>query len=82
MVSLTYYRQWACCAIWTDDNLSKKELKMTVETKRLVIHTASEAEMRSLLAQQTDKELIKAYGEMLQGSLEKRDQDTLKRCEK
>lgn len=44
--------------------------EMTIETKRLVIHTASEDEMRSMLAKQTDKELIKAYGEMLQECLD------------
>ena len=43
---------------------------MVIETKRLVIHVASDDEMRSLLAKQTDKELIKAYGEMLQGCLD------------
>ena len=43
---------------------------MIIETKRLIIHTASDDEMRDLLANQTDKELIKAYGEMLQGCLD------------
>ena len=43
---------------------------MLVETERLVMHTASENEMRSMLARQTDTELIKAYSEMLQGCLE------------
>ncbi|MCR4691071.1 MAG: GNAT family N-acetyltransferase [Lachnospiraceae bacterium] len=43
---------------------------MVIETKRLMIHTASEDEMRSMLAEQTDEELIKAYGEMLQESLD------------
>ena len=43
---------------------------MVLETERLVIHTASEDEMRSMIAKQSDKELIKAYGEMLQGCLD------------
>lgn len=42
---------------------------MTIETRRLVIHTASEDEMRDLIATQTDMELIKAYSEMLQECL-------------
>ena len=46
---------------------------MIIETERLTIHTASEDEMRSLIKQQTDKELIKAYSEMLQGCLTNRD---------
>ena len=46
---------------------------MIIETERLVIRTMSEDEMNSLIEKQTDKELIKAYSEMLQGSLDHRD---------
>ena len=46
---------------------------MIIETERLAIHTMSEDEMRSLIEKQTDKELIKAYSEMLQESLDHRD---------
>lgn len=46
---------------------------MIIETKRLAIHTMSEDEMRSLIEKQTDKELIKAYSEMLQESLDHPD---------
>lgn len=43
---------------------------MVIETKRLLIHVATQEEMRSLIAKQTDQELIKAYGEMLQECLD------------
>lgn len=46
---------------------------MIIETERLAIHTMSEDEMRSLIEKQTDKELIKAYSEMLQESLDHPD---------
>lgn len=46
---------------------------MIIETERLAIHVASEDEMRSNIEKQTDKELIKAYNEMLQESLAHRD---------
>ncbi len=46
---------------------------MIIETERLVIRTMSEDEMHSLIEKQTDKELIKAYSEMLQESLDHRD---------
>ena len=46
---------------------------MIIETERLKIHTMSEDEMRCLIEKQTDKELIKAYSEMLQESLDHRD---------
>ena len=46
---------------------------MFIETERLAIHTMSEDEMRGLLEKQTDEELIKAYREMLQESLDHRD---------
>ncbi len=39
-------------------------------TERLLLRVASREEMERLLAAQTDPELIKAYGEMLQGCLE------------
>ena len=42
---------------------------MIIETARLTIHTASDDEMRSFIEKQTDKELIKAYSEMLQASI-------------
>ena len=41
--------------------------KMVIETNRLTIHTASEDEMQSIIEKQTDKELLQAYSEMLQG---------------
>ncbi len=43
---------------------------MVIETKRLMIHTASQDEMIRFIEKQTDEILIKAYKEMLQGSLE------------
>lgn len=46
---------------------------MIIETERLAIRTMSENEMHSLIEKQTDKELIKAYREMLQESLDHRD---------
>ena len=46
---------------------------MIIETERLAIRTMSEDEMHSLIEKQTDKELIKAYSEMLQESLEHLD---------
>lgn len=46
---------------------------MVIETKRLMIHTASEDEMRSIIAKQIDTELIKAYSEMLKNCLDHRD---------
>ena len=42
---------------------------MVIETKRLRIHTASEDEMKSLIENQTDEELKKAYSEMLRECL-------------
>lgn len=39
---------------------------MVIETNRLIIHTASDGEMQSIIEKQTDKELRKAYSEMLQ----------------
>ena len=43
---------------------------MIIETDRLMIHTASQDEMICLIEKQTDEILIKAYREMLQGSLD------------
>ncbi|MCR4939317.1 MAG: GNAT family N-acetyltransferase [Treponemataceae bacterium] len=43
---------------------------MTIETNRLTIHVASEKEMVGHIEKQTDKSLIKAYREMLQGCLD------------
>ncbi|MBQ9828609.1 MAG: GNAT family N-acetyltransferase [Lachnospiraceae bacterium] len=43
---------------------------MVIETKRLVIHTASLDEMVCFIEKQTDEELIKAYKEMLQGCID------------
>ena len=40
---------------------------MIIETKRLIITTASQDEMISFIKEQTDEILIKAYREMLQG---------------
>ena len=42
---------------------------MIIETKRLVIQTASEDEMNAYIEKQTDPILITAYKEMLQGCL-------------
>ena len=39
---------------------------MIIETKRLIITTASQDEMISFINEQTDEILIKAYREMLQ----------------
>jgi len=46
---------------------------MVIETKRLIITTASQDEMISFIKEQTDEILIKAYGEMLQGCLDHPD---------
>ena len=43
---------------------------MVIETKRLMIHSASQDEMLRFIEKQTDEILIKAYREMLQGCLE------------
>ena len=42
---------------------------MTIETDRLRIYTASEAEMTRMIREQTDADLKTAYEEMLQGCL-------------
>ena len=46
---------------------------MVIKTERLIIHTASEDEMRSIIAKQTDAELIEAYSEMLKACLDHRE---------
>ncbi len=43
---------------------------MVIETKRLIIYTASQDEMIGFIKKQTDDILIKAYREMLRGCLE------------
>lgn len=43
---------------------------MIIETSRLMIHVASQEEMVRFIEKQTDEILIKAYQEMLQGSLD------------
>ena len=43
---------------------------MMMETARLKIHILSDEEMERFIRTQTDEELIKAYKEMLQGSVE------------
>lgn len=43
---------------------------MVIETRRLRIHTASQDEMACFIEKQTDKNLITAYQEMLQGCLD------------
>ena len=43
---------------------------MKLETMRLRVHTASQAEMEKIIDSQTDAELKKAYQEMLQGCLD------------
>ena len=43
---------------------------MVLETNHLAIHIASEEEMTCFIEKQTDKTLIKAYKEMLQGCLD------------
>ena len=47
---------------------------MVIETKRLIITTASQDEMIRFIEAQTDEILIKAYREMLQGCLDHPDQ--------
>ena len=47
---------------------------MTIETNRLMIHTASRKEMLRIIESQTNDFLQKAYREMLQGCLEHPDQ--------
>ena len=42
---------------------------MKLETTRLRVHTASQAEMEKIIDSQTDAELKKAYQEMLSLSL-------------
>ena len=39
-----------------------------MKTKRLIIKPMDDAALEAMLRAQTDKELIKAYGEMLSGS--------------
>ena len=46
---------------------------MVIETKRLIMTTASQDEMISFIKEQTDEILIKAYREMLQGCLDHPD---------
>ena len=46
---------------------------MVIETKRLIITTASQVEMIRFIEAQTDEILIKAYREMLQGCLDHPD---------
>ena len=43
---------------------------MTLETKRLKIHPATQEEMTELIEKQTDDVLKTAYQEMLQGCME------------
>ena len=47
---------------------------MTIETARLVIHTATREEMLKIIDSQTDDVLQKAYKEMLQGCLDHPEQ--------
>lgn len=42
---------------------------ITLETKRLQLYAASQAEMEQFIERQTDEELIQAYREMLDGYL-------------
>ena len=53
---------------------TQMEKKMVIETKRLIITTASQDEMIRFIEAQTDEILIKAYREMLQGCLDHPDQ--------
>ncbi len=46
----------------------------TLETARLIIHVASREEMERYIEKQTDPELIQAYGEMLQGCIDRPEQ--------
>ena len=46
----------------------------TIETERLKIHVASREEMERYIAVQTYPELIQAYGEMLQGCIDRPEQ--------
>ena len=43
--------------------------RITLETERLKLYTASQAEMEQIIERQTDEELKKAYQEMLDGYL-------------
>ena len=47
---------------------------MMIETKRLIIRAASQAEMVRFIEKQTDEILINAYREMLQGCLDHPEQ--------
>ena len=55
------------------DQRQEKLKKMVIETKRLIITTASQDEMIRFIEAQTDEILIKAYREMLQGCLDHPD---------
>ncbi len=44
--------------------MEKRQDEM-IYTERLIIRPASDGEMRALISEQTDEELIEAYGEML-----------------
>lgn len=48
---------------WIQDSL------FSVQTERLIIHPASDAQMRDLIAAETDEELKAAYSQMLAGCL-------------
>ncbi len=42
---------------------------MELKTERLILRVASDGEMRTLIAEEADAEMKKAYGEMLAGCL-------------
>lgn len=45
-----------------------------IQTERLILHPATDEEMRALIAAEPDEDLKKAYAEMLEGCLEKPEQ--------
>ena len=53
---------------WTDEVLNERQVNM-IKTERLNIRIATDDEMRALVAEETDEEMKKAYGEMLEGCL-------------
>ena len=55
------------------DTTGNKTNLLTLETARLKIHIASREEMERYIEEQTVPELIQAYGEMLQGCIDRPD---------
>ena len=55
-------------------SIEKGRVRMAIETPRLVIRIASEAEMETIIKDEGDDEMRVAYQEMLQGCLDHPDQ--------